>query len=234
MKKKPLYILFSEELKNLLEEGSYTYGSLFPAERELAEKHKIDRKTIRKALNILVDEHLLVRVKGKGTYVRQPDIEMPMNKILGFTRNLRQQGVKVETKVLENEQQVCGYRMAKRLNIQAFDTVNHLIRVRTVSGQPVVVEETYVVDRIPDFQKMDFEVNSLYELYIQNNMIPSQVQEEIDVAQVSGRYARVLGVEDETNVFYVTDLTRDQNGDVMEYNMAYSRSDRIKMSTELV
>ncbi|MDD3173340.1 MAG: GntR family transcriptional regulator [Herbinix sp.] len=231
--KKPLYIQISEEFKNMISE-EYQYGSLFPPERELSEKYKIDRKTVRKALNILVEEHLLVRVMGKGTYVKRPDINMPMNKLIGFSRMIRQEGGDLTTEVLELSENIAGYKLAKIFEIGQFDSINRLERVRYVDKVPVAIEITYVPQIIPNFQKMDFGISSLYETFVENNHIPTDLKEEVEAIKIFGKRAKLLGVDEGTAVFLVTDITKDQNGKVIEYNNTYSCSDRIKMSTQLV
>ena len=63
--------------------------------------------------------------------------------------------------------------------------------------------------------------------------MPTYIDETIDAVEVSGMEARCLGKEDGSRVFLVTDVTRDQDGLVIEYNRAYTNSDRIRLSTQL-
>ena len=86
--RKPRYIQLSDEIRNMILNNEYKYGEMFPPERELETVYGMDRKTIRKALNILVEEGMLTRVKGKGTFVNSPDINYSMRKLSGFGRLL--------------------------------------------------------------------------------------------------------------------------------------------------
>lgn len=72
--KKPLYVQLADRLRNRIMNEEYKYGQVFPPERELERIYGIDRKTVRKSLNILEQEGLLFRIQGKGTYVNRPDI----------------------------------------------------------------------------------------------------------------------------------------------------------------
>lgn len=60
-------------LRAAIREGSFVAGDLIPSERELMERHRLSRTTVRRAIQLLIDEELLQRVPGSGTYVSQPE-----------------------------------------------------------------------------------------------------------------------------------------------------------------
>lgn len=232
--KKPLYIQLSDKLRNLILSNEYKFGEMFPPERELETVYGMDRKTIRKALNILVEEGLLTRVKGKGTFVNSPDISYSMKNMSGFRRLLEQQGIQSITKVVSVSEEQAGYRLSKIMEIGRSDYVWKMIRQRFAEKEPLALEITYVKeDVIPDFQEVDFEVYSLYDMYTKLGHIPTYVEERIDAVEVSGLEARYLGVEEGEVVFLVSDITKDQNKKVVEYTKTYTNSSRIKLSTRL-
>lgn len=232
--KKPRYIQLSEILRNLILNDEYQYGEIFPPERELERIYLMDRKTIRKALNILVDEGLLTRVKGKGTFVNNPDINFSMKNVAGFRNLLEQQGVETTTKVISISSGQAGYRLAKIMKIGRSDVVWKMIRRRFTEEEPLTLEVTYVKENaIPDFNEVDFEVYSLYDVLVKSGHIPTYIDERIEAVEVAGTEAKYLGVEDGETVFLILDLTRDQNGEAVEYTKTYTKSSRIKLSTQL-
>ncbi len=231
--KRPLYVQFADKMRNRILNEEYTYGQLFPSERELEAQYHIDRKTIRKSLNLLVEENLLVRVKGKGTFVNKPSIRFHMEKLTGFSRLLKQEGIQVTTKMISCTRETAGYRLAKIFGIEKNDPVNKLIRVRIAEEEPIALEYTYIRDVVPNFTEIDFSVYSLYDVLEKNGQIPSNIKEEVHAVQVSGNEAQILGKEDGGQAFLVIDVTRNQHGEVIEYNCAYTNSSRIELSTQL-
>ena len=63
---------FTQTLKRNIQEGTYPYGTALPAERELAENFGLNRSTVRAAIQTLVEEGLLKKVQGKGTFCDAP------------------------------------------------------------------------------------------------------------------------------------------------------------------
>ena len=153
--KKPRYIQLSDEIRNMILNNEYQYGEMFPPERELETTYEMDRKTIRKALNILVEEGLLTRIKGKGTFVNSPDINYSMRKISGFGGLLEQQGIESTAKVISVSEEQAGYRLGKMMEIGRAEPVWKMIRQRFAKGEPLALEITYVKQGIiPDFANM--------------------------------------------------------------------------------
>lgn len=229
-----VYMQLADQLRDRILKDEFRYGQLFPPERELEKMYGIDRKTIRKSLGILVEEGLLVRIQGKGTYVRRPDIRFPMKAAEGFSRLLYQQGIQTSSNVITKTREPVGYRLAKKMELPEAETVWKLIRLRLAEGEPVALEYTYVREgRIPNFAEIDFSVCSLYDAWIKNGTVPSHIQETIDAVELSGTEAKYLCKPQGSLAFLVTDITRDQNGIVIEYNRAYTNSDRIHLSAQL-
>ena len=232
--KKPRYIQLSDEIRNMILNNEYQYEEMFPPERELETTYEMDRKTIRKALNILVEEGLLTRIKGKGTFVNSPDINYSMRKISGFGGLLEQQGIESTAKVISVSEEQAGYRLGKLMEIGRAEPVWKMIRQRFAKGEPLALEITYVKQGIiPDFANIDFEVYSLYDMYTKHGHVPAFVEERIDAVEVSAVEAKYLGIQEGESVFSVSDITRDQDQKVIEYTRTYTNSSRIKLSTQL-
>lgn len=232
--KKPLYVQLADRLRSRIMNDEYKYGQNLPPERELEKVYGLDRKTVRKSLRLLEEEGLILRIQGKGTYVNRPDISYSMENVSGFSRLLRQQGIGITNRVIIKTGQAAGYRIAKIMGLHKSAPVWKLVRLRLAGGQPIALECTYIrQELIPDFEKIDFEVYSLYDAWIKNHHMPTYIDETIDAVEISGMEARCLGKEDGSRVFLVTDITKDQDGLVIEYNRAYTNSDRIRLSAQL-
>ena len=231
---KPRYLQISDDLRQRIVEGEFQYGERFPTERELENALGADRKTIRKSLTILTDEGLLVRLKGKGTFVKKQDIDYSMRSVSGLGSLLEQQGIKSATKVLSLSREPAGYRLSKAMRISRADTVCKIVRLRLADGEPVALETSFIPEKcITNFDSIDFEVYSIYDVLQEMGHVPTAFHEEIDAAVVSGVEAKYLGMDEGEAAFLVRCVTEDQDGEVIEVYRAYTNSDRIRLSTDL-
>src|SRR5438093_11585839 len=86
----PMYYQIMNQLREKIAEGEYSPHSTLPPERELVEIYQVSRMTIRQAITELVNEGLLVRRKGIGTFVAPPKIEQTLNSLTSFTEDMAQ------------------------------------------------------------------------------------------------------------------------------------------------
>src|SRR5688500_10761186 len=61
-----------EDIKKKINEGYYVTAQKLPSEYDLADEYDISRLTVRKAINLLIDQNVLIKLSGKGTYVIKP------------------------------------------------------------------------------------------------------------------------------------------------------------------
>ena len=66
----PLYLLIADRLRRAIADGTYPPSSVLPPETELASTLQVSRPTVRHALQVLIQERLIERVPGRGTFVR--------------------------------------------------------------------------------------------------------------------------------------------------------------------
>src|ERR1700694_5765560 len=88
------------QLRKKIAEGVYNVGDALPPERELVEIYQVSRMTIRQAILALVNEGILVRRKGIGTFVASPKTEQALNSLTSFTQDMAQRDMKAGGRVL--------------------------------------------------------------------------------------------------------------------------------------
>src|SRR5436853_6116153 len=96
----PMYYQIMNQLREKISAGEYTIDSALPPERELVETYQVSRMTIRQAISELVNEGILVRRRGIGTFVAPPKIEQALNSLTSFTQDMAQRGMKAGGRVL--------------------------------------------------------------------------------------------------------------------------------------
>src|SRR5438067_4720624 len=119
----PIYYQIMNQLRNKIAEGEYTVDSALPPERELVETYQVSRMTIRQAISELVNEGILVRRKGIGTFVAPPKLEQPLSSLTSFTEDMAQRGMKASSRIISFKEMLPEPAIRKTLGLSAEDKV---------------------------------------------------------------------------------------------------------------
>ena len=136
------------------------------AELELASDLSVSRGTIRKAIDQLTKEGLLLTIHGRGTFVASATIEQPLaEKLVGFSEALTNRNIPFITQVIEQKLIFPPQRIASLLSVALTTPVLLLKRVRLVRQQPIVLLVNYLdTAHCPDIERVDFEKFRLFEI----------------------------------------------------------------------
>ena len=214
----PLYMTVSEDIRKKIRNGTLPYGQKLPSERALSEMYGIDRKTLRKAVSILIDEGLLVRMQGKGTYITQHAITYRIETLDNLSQTMADSGIMPSTRLLYKERRSAGKKYARLLQIDEDAEVLRIVRLRLGDGEPLALQDTFVpIGLIPRIEEVDFEMYSLYSLFRKQGMALGRVEETFSFVRITDPEARVLNMEERALAFVTEDLSFDQAGAVLEY-----------------
>jgi GntR family transcriptional regulator len=153
-------------LKQLIREeySDWDPGVPIPSEADLCRLHGVSRTTVRKAIDDLVNEGLLYRIQGKGTFVATVRVR---ERFLQFTAGLYEdviaRGIPLRTDVLEQAVIVADKEVAGRLRLSIGAEAVKIRRLRFVNNDPVVLSDSFVpLQRFPGIQSEDLTDASLY------------------------------------------------------------------------
>ena len=139
-----------------IQSGEYPPKSKIPTENELVELLGVSRPTIRQALDSLTQAGYLVRVKGCGTFVKEPKLlHESTSFITGYHEESTKKGLKLHTRVIELQREKASDIVAQALNLRQGEYVTKLTRLRWLEnyhdGKPVFYSTLYVpVKYFPD------------------------------------------------------------------------------------
>jgi GntR family transcriptional regulator len=137
----PLYQQIKQLIISRLEQGEWRPGEAIPSEFDLASRFRVSQGTVRKAVDELAGENILVRKQGKGTFVAtHTEVSTAFFR---FLRIVRQDGV-VETafsRLIDMRRGRASAEVAKQLDIKTSDAVIIMHRVLEFNEQPVVYDE---------------------------------------------------------------------------------------------
>ncbi|NAW70776.1 UTRA domain-containing protein [Vibrio sp. V27_P1S3P104] len=164
---KPRYLQIADQLLAGIKNGEYKPGTLLPTEAILQNTFSVSRVTIRKAMEILVEQDLLVRVRGSGTYVKAAKTQHNAFELSGFIEEVSAQGREPSSQVITFEIQPCNASIAQKLQLEEGQLIYAVQRLRLIDKEPEILECTYLP--VEMFTDLSLEVmqTSKYD-YIEN------------------------------------------------------------------
>jgi GntR family transcriptional regulator len=139
----PLYQQIKALITQSLQSGEWKPGELIPSEVELANRFKVSQGTVRKAIDELAAENLVMRKQGKGTFV---STHHEARAHFRFLRLMPDEGVPhyPESKFIEVKRMRAPADVARLLDLKSGDAVIFIKRVQSFDGVPTIVEELWL------------------------------------------------------------------------------------------
>ena len=123
-----------------------------PNEKDLCDLWGVSRSTLRQAVDVLVENGVLYRVKDKGVYVAEKLYQRDMAGVVAMVKDLVDQGNKVDKHIISMKEIEASKHIAKKLRVKLGTKVYEIIRCRHVNDVPCSIETTYInAERYPGF-----------------------------------------------------------------------------------
>ncbi|QOV18813.1 GntR family transcriptional regulator [Blautia liquoris] len=225
----PLY----EQLKNIIlndiKEGKLKPNQKIPTEMEFSKKYKISRMTVRKALSELVDEGVLAKKQGKGTFVLEKKMVEDLSSPNSFTklcqRNKKEPGGKTLLFVMEKPKE----HDKRTLGLNKDEKIIHLKRIRTADNIPVMLENIYFPGHLNRIMTEDLNDTSLYQILQEKYGIYSgNSVMEISVCVAKPEEASLLQIKRGSPCLLMEEVVYDQNNNPLHKTKSIIRGDKFK------
>jgi DNA-binding GntR family transcriptional regulator len=229
----PLHHQLRHGLQGQIERGTLRPGQQIPHERQYAEHLGISLAPVRQALLDLVRQGYLLRVRGKGTFVRDDKVVEKISLLGSFTESLRSQGLEPQITVIR-----AGSEAAPPDVREVFDgrprRLFRLDRLASVAGGPLALLTAWLsATRFPALAAQDFTQVALYatleRLY---GVQMGRAVSTIEVVQARDEEAGLLQLPPGTSALQVLGTTFDQDDRATEVSRVLYRADRFKFSLE--
>lgn len=226
----PLHHQLYLELSASLDAGRWVAGDRLPIERELAESFGCSLITVRRALDELRRERRIERLPGRGTFVTAPPLERDLTALTSFSDEMRARGLDPQTRLVTVTTSPASLEVAAALEIEPGADTLFIERVRSVGGQPLLLEQVYLpTSRFPDLPAADLERGSLYELLASHYGVqPVRGQETIEPVLPSPREAELLGQSARRPALLIELVAYADDDSPIEYCRAVVRGDRAR------
>jgi GntR family transcriptional regulator len=230
----PLHVQFAEQLKKRVHKGLWQTGEQIPSERELMDLAHLSRATVRQAIATLVQEGVLEKSHGSGTFVASPKIEQPMNTAYSFSEQLKKLGLNLEDTLLERKLLKADASLAKRLQLRKGAKVIYLHRFRTVDGKPFMISKAYIPFALcPELleEKLD---TTLYTLLVERYQLPVvAASDKIEALQPTRDIMKRLEMTSHTPLLFVERLAMTTQERVLHLGLNYIRADKCSFRVDL-
>ncbi len=232
----PLYKQLSDLLRRQIEEGKIKPDHSIPSERSLCEKFRISRITVRQAISEMINQGMLYRKQGKGTFVAKRKITHGLARIVNFTRTVLDLGMKPSTRILGNEIFPVDFQIAKILDIPITSQILKLSLLGMGDEEPLVLYESYFPvsfgkKMMKEALKREKEGLSFstYDLYGESSgVFPGMVNQTFEAITADEKLTSLMHLKKGAAIFMITSvfLTLDQRP--LEFRKAMYRGDRYK------
>lgn len=224
----PIYFQISEQIREDIRCGKLKPQDMLPPDRVFCEELNVSRMTVKKAIDLLANEGLVVRKKGIGTFVASPKIVQSLYSVTGFTGDNARRGVRVYSQVLAHEVIAAPFEVAEKLNLKPTQKVIRLKRLRFLIDEPVALETSYLnYDRCRRVMDYSFEQESLYRVLSQECHITLEsARQTIEVSGSTEDDGLLLRNSIGNPMFYLSRTSYDADGTPIEYVQSVYRTDR--------
>lgn len=191
----PLYHQLAHQLKDAISTGALPKGTFLGNELVLAEQWQVSRPTVRRAIQDLVDDGLLVRRRGVGTQVVNDQVRRPFS-LTSLHEDLVAGGRHPSTRVLVVERVRAPAEVAEALGVKLGTRVVHLSRLRSAGSQPLAVMSNWLpVELAGDLTAEVLEVRGLYSLLRDRGIRPHYAVQRLGARAATDEDAELLGVD---------------------------------------
>lgn len=229
----PLYYQLKEIISEKVKNGEYPIDSLIPSESEFCKIYNISRITVRKAILDLVQEGILYRGKGLGTFVTKPVKIAKLKGVQGFTELMLKLNQRPSAKVLDVKVKKATAHISDKLGISSDERVVAIKRLRSSDDEPLFIEFLYLPYlRVEGLEKEDLE-KSIYGILKEKYGIKiTRAVETFEPIVLDEFESKMLKAKSAGLGMLSERIGYTSENDVIEFSLHIFRGDKCKFSIE--
>jgi GntR family transcriptional regulator len=226
----PLYQQLQRSLREAIENRVIAPDDALPPERDLAEQLRVSRITVRKAIDGLVEEGLLIRRQGSGTFVTTR-VEKNFAKLTSFSEDMRARGRVPRSVWLNKAQGTVTPEEAMTLRSSPGTPVFRFHRIRFADDAPMSLEyATVLASCLSSLESVE---TSLYEALERNGNRPVRALQRLRAVLFTAEQAKLLKTHEKAAGLLVERIGFLKDGSAIEFSQSYYRGDIYDFVAEL-
>ncbi|MCS4487579.1 GntR family transcriptional regulator [Streptococcus sciuri] len=214
----PAYIKIHDYIKKEIEKEHWVIGERLPSERDLAEMFLVSRMTLRQAISLLVDEGILERRIGSGTFVASKRVQEKMSGTTSFSDIIISQGKTPSSKLLSYKRKLADKTECEKLHLTNMPAyVIQMERIRYADGVPLVYEITSIPEElIKNVNRKDI-AEQFFKTLINNGFEIGRSSQTISARNASERIAEILHTKRGSALLTLVQISYLKDGTPFEY-----------------
>lgn len=224
----PLYHQVFMDLRRRLMAGQWEPGAAFLRDSDIEAAYNVSRITARKAVDKLVDENLISRFRGRGSFVTQSASVGPIGQQTGAFSDMADHSFDLLNLSTVQLSQPTASKLALAPDITAFQ----IIKLHRNGGFPVAIEHIYVHESVigATIEATELRQSGFDALYGKRGIRVGRVDQIASAIMPSSDISDHLDTGDSQPVLYLTQIHYDIAGRPLDFRKTYLRTDRFQLS----
>ncbi len=230
----PYYQQLSEILIKQIDKGVFKPSEQIPTEMELSKRYKLNRHTVRHAIEKLKKDGFLYTIKGKGTFVANTKITYNVSEKTRFSTSILEAGLSPDARLVDSYKISAGRELSRKLNIKSSDKVVVLEIVRFANKIPFCYTTSFLSsNRFSNIQNHIEGNFSLYDLLKKHYDVEvTRISSVFEVTMPESPDMETLQISPQIPLLIVKSIAKDQNGEIVEYCITKFRGDICSLAVD--
>jgi GntR family transcriptional regulator len=230
----PVYVRIRETLRDEITKGTLKRGERLPPEHELAAKFSVSRMTIRESIEDLVNEGLLYRRHGVGTFVAFPHLQRDHTRLTSFFDKAEEEGVSVRAELLSLEVMPAKAIVARALDLPPGSRVIRIRTLRYADDVPITVHEAYVPQKpFASIVNENLEAQHLWTLYEKCGYKVKRAVQRLEAREADRELADLMKIKEGAPILFKERTVYAEDGTPVEFTYCYNRGDVYSLTVAL-
>jgi GntR family transcriptional regulator len=233
---KPLYSRIQEYIAELILSGKLAPETKIQSEREFSEDLGVSRMTVRRALTELVNEGLLERKHGSGTYVSKPKVTYESAELVNTIEAMQQRNIATASQLLEFSEIAASRRLADLLNIEIGNPIYRVDILRFANRVPVILERVFFpYRRFPNLDEWDLEKSSIYDLLTSVYQVKlGRISQTVEAVAAADTVAQQLRIEENSPLLMLSRIIYQKDTqEPVVFSQDFLRSDYARIHSDM-
>lgn len=229
-----LYAQVREAIREQITRGELKPGERLMPEEELVTLFGTSRMTVRRGILDLIDEGVLYRRRGVGTFVAHRHLERDHNRLVGYLDTAVTEGFVPGIEILAREITGAKLLVARALGLHENEPVIRVRTLRLADGESLGVHDEHVPYKLyPDLLDANIENRQLWEVLSEHGFPIKRAVQRVEARLAEEEIAELLGIEEGSPILYKLRTVYSEDGTPLEFAICHNRGDRYSSTNTL-
>jgi GntR family transcriptional regulator len=230
----PMYVWIRETLRGEITQGAIRRGERLPSEHELASRFNVSRMTVRKSIEDLIDEGLLYRRHGVGTFVAYPHLERDHTRLTSFFDRAKGDGIQTAVTLLILETIPARPKVARALDIAPGDLVIRVKTLRFADEIPITVHDAHIPHKLfASILDENLEAQHLWTLFEKCGYKVKRAIQKIEAREATKELSHLMDIKEGAPILFKERTVYADDGTPVEFTYCYNRGDAYSLTVSI-